>query len=523
MGGGRVAARSRTRKVEVSSQKRVGEEVTPATGGLAAQVAERRAKRNLLGEAGLDPYPSRFERSSTLDELRLRYPSLEPDSRTGEVVRVAGRVTTLRGHGKLVFITLRDVTGTIQLMCQANRMTQTASLVLGQVDAGDWIGAEGEIVSSRRGELSVDVDELVMLSKALRPFPDKWHGLSESETRYRQREVDLVANEETRRVFAIRSAAVASVRRSLSDRGFVEVETPILQPQAGGALAKPFVTHANALDTDLTLRIAPEIYLKRLVIGGFERVFEIGRNFRNEGVDTRHSPEFTSVEAYQAFADYNDGMDLTEAVLTEAAQHSTGSLEFDVGGTAVDLTPPWPRRDLLDLLAELLGTRLHPTMPREDIEKVCKERDVAVQPEWGPGKLIFELYDQLLMPNTVGPMFVCGYPVEVSPLARHTSGDPTMVDRFQLLVGGRELANGYSELNDPDEQAERFLASSAAAAAGDPESHPADQAFVRALEYGLPPTAGIGIGIDRMVMVLAEVTSIRDVILFPTLRPEPPR
>ncbi len=448
------------------------------------------------------------------------YGELAADERSGEQARVAGRVVSVRGHGKLKFLTLRDSSGTVQLMAQETRISAPGAATLELVDMGDWIGVEGEVVASRRGELSVDVDEVTLLAKALRPLPDKWHGLNEQETRYRQREVDLLANDESRRVFEVRFATIASMRRSLTEQGFVEVETPILQPQAGGALARPFVTHANALDADLTLRIAPELYLKRLVVGGMERVFEVARNFRNEGIDTRHSPEFTSLEAYQAFGDVNDGMDLTEHIVATAAHAATGRMQFAVGETMVDLTPPWPRRSLLDLLEAHLGTRVEPSMPRQVVLAVCDAHGVPVQPDWGPGKLVFELYDKLLLPATAGPVFICGYPIEVSPLARHNRQDPTMADRFELVVGGRELANGYSELNDPDEQAQRFGREAAAAAAGDLEAHPADQAFVRALEYGLPPTSGIGIGIDRLIMVFAEVASIRDVILFPTLRPE---
>ena len=497
-----------------------GEPSVGGSSGLDAQIAERRAKRAALRETGVDPYPARFDRTATVAELRDRHRALGADARSGEVVRVAGRVTAVRGHGRLVFLAMRDVTGTVQLMAQASRLTPGAAAVLDRIDLGDWVGAEGEVVTSRRGELSVDVVELTILSKALRPLPDKWHGLSEQETRYRHREVDLLANDDSRRVFEIRFATVAALRSSLVAEGFVEVETPILQPQAGGALARPFLTHANALGADLALRIAPELYLKRLVVGGFERVFEIARNFRNEGIDTRHSPEFTALEAYRAFGDYHDGMDLTERLVVQAATAATGGLRFAAGEGEVDLTPPWARETLLDLLERHLGRRVHPTMARADVAAVCAEHGVDVLPEWGPGKMIFELYDKLLMPGTLGPVFVTGIPVEVSPLARHSTEDPTMADRFELVIGGRELANGYSELNDPDEQAERFRAEAVLAAAGDLESHPVDGAFVRALEYGLPPTSGIGIGVDRLVMLFAGVPAIRDVILFPTLRPE---
>jgi len=482
--------------------------------------AERRKKREVLADRGIDPYPVRFDRTAMAAELHERHAGLEPDTRTGEVVRLAGRMTALRGQGKLSFATLQDVSGGIQLLMQSSVLSADAAAVLAQLDLGDWIGAGGEVITSRRGELSIDVTELHLLSKALRPLPDKWHGLNATETRYRQREIDLLANPESRRVFDIRFRTIAAMRALLAADGFVEVDTPILQPQAGGALARPFLTHANALDIDLSLRIAPELYLKRLVVGGYERVFEIARNFRNEGIDTRHSPEFTALEAYRAFGDVTDAMDLSERLVVEAAERATGRMTYTVGGRPIDLTPPWPRRDLLDWLEEIVGRRLHPTDPVEDVRAVCDDHGVDHLPEWGSGKLIFELYDTVLLPLTTDPVFVTGFPVEVSPLARHTRDDPTMADRFELCIDAKEFANGYSELNVPEEQQERFGREAVAVAHGDLEAHPADQAFVRALEYGLPPTAGLGIGVDRLVMLLAEVEAIRDVILFPMLRPE---
>jgi lysyl-tRNA synthetase, class II len=489
-------------------------------GGLAAQTAERRAKRDALQAQGINPYPTRFERSATLAELKSTHCELEPDTRTGEVARVAGRVVSMRGHGKLRFITIEDTNSAVQLMFQADRLPDDTAAVEALVDLGDWVGATGEVITSRRGELSVDVTGLEILAKALRPLPDKWYGLNEAETRYRQREVDLLANKESRRVFDIRFKTLSVLRDQLEAQNFVEVETPILQPQAGGALARPFFTHANALDAEFSLRIAPELYLKRLVVGGYERVFEIARNFRNEGIDTRHSPEFTSLEAYRAFGDFYDGMDLTERLIAEAARGAAGRYEFDFAGQHIDLEPPWPRRDLLDMLEERLGRRVHPSMPVADLRTISEANGVPYLPSWGSGKLIFELYDKILMPETVGPVFIYHYPTEVSPLARQSVEDPAITDRFELVIAGRELANGYSELNDPDEQAKRFQAEAAAAAGGDAEAHPADTAFVRALEYGLPPTSGIGIGIDRLIMLLAEVPAIRDVILFPIMRTE---
>jgi lysyl-tRNA synthetase class 2 len=487
---------------------------------LEALVEERRRKREALVAEGIDPYPSRFERTATAGELRARHGELVADARTGETVRLAGRLTSIRGHGRLSFATLQDVTGSVQLLMQQSNLSDEAKVVLVNADLGDWIGAEGEVISSRRGELSVDVTGLWQLAKALRPLPDKWHGLSSTDIRYRQREIDLLANPDSRRVFDIRFKTVAALRRLLADEDFVEVETPILQPQAGGALARPFITHANALDIDLTLRIAPELYLKRLVVGGYERVFEIGRNFRNEGIDTRHSPEFTILEAYRAFGDATDGMDLTEHLVVEAAQSATGRLKFEIGGKSIDLSPGWPRRELLDWLEEEVGTRLHPSDPIDRVRAICDEHGVDFLAEWGAGKLIFELYDTILLPKVVSPVFVCGFPIEVSPLARRRADDALIADRFELAIAAKEFANGYSELNIPEEQHERFLGQADAAALGDLEAQPADQAFLRALEYGLPPTSGIGIGVDRLVMLLAEVEAIRDVILFPVMRPE---
>ena len=319
------------------------------------------------------------------------------------MARVAGRVVSMRGHGKLRFVTIEDTNGAVQLMFQAGQLPDDAAAVEALVDLGDWVGVTGEVITSRRGELSVDVRGLEILAKALRPLPDKWHGLNEAETRYRHREVDLLANKESRRVFDIRFKTLSILRDRLEAQDFVEVETPVLQPQAGGALARPFFTHANALDTEFSLRIAPELYLKRLVVGGYERVFEIARNFRNEGIDTRHSPEFTSLEAYRAFGDFHDGMDLTEHLIVAAARGAAGRLEFDFAGQRVDLTPPWPRRDLLDMLEERLGQRVHPSMPVEDLRKISAANAVAYLPSWGPGKLIFELYDKVLDEPDRGP------------------------------------------------------------------------------------------------------------------------
>src|SRR6201996_863879 len=348
----------------------------PAPEGPTGQAAERRAKRDALAGLGVNPYPTRFDRTATMAELHEAHAELEPDTRTGQEAKVAGRVASMRGHGKLRFATVEDASGAIQLMFRADNVPADAAAVEALIDLGDWVGATGEVITSRRGELSIDVTDIQILSKALRPLPDKWHGLNEAETKYRQREVDLLANKESRRVFDIRFKVLSVLRDRLEAQHFIEVETPILQPQAGGAIARPFFTHANALDTEFSLRIAPELYLKRLIVGGYERVFEIARNFRNEGIDTRHSPEFTALEAYRAFGDYTDGMDLTEHLIVEAAKCAADKLQFNVGGQVIDLTPPWPRRDLLGMLAEKLGQEVHPSMPVEDVRRICEAHEV---------------------------------------------------------------------------------------------------------------------------------------------------
>jgi lysyl-tRNA synthetase, class II len=394
-----------------------------------------------------------------------------------------------------------------------------------RLDLGDWVGVEGEVMTTRRGELSVKVRTFQLLAKSLRPLPDKWHGLSDVDTRFRRRYVDLIVNEEARRVFSIRFAAISAIRRFLDAQRFVEVETPVLHPVPGGAAAKPFVTHHNALDMDLYLRIAPELYLKRLIVAGFERVYEIGRVFRNEGLSTRHNPEFTMLEAYQAFADYTEMMTLTEELVAHAAREATGSTTVPnpneaEGGPPLDLAPPWPRRTLRALIAEHAGVDVHPAMPVAELQKICDTLEVPYDPTWGPGKLVLEIYEKTTEHAISGPMFVLDYPREVSPLARPHRDDPALVERFEVIVAGRELANAFSELNDPVDQRPRFEDQAALAAGGDEEAQPVDEDYLMALEYGLPPCGGLGIGIDRLAMLLAGVPSIREVILFPHLRPQ---
>jgi lysyl-tRNA synthetase len=520
-GGNEQAAAGATEGTTAEPQEAMADptDTGGAGHGLEAQRAERLAKIDALTAAGIDVHPYRFERTATAGELHARHPDLAPDSHTGETVRVAGRLASVRAQGFLSFATLHDESGDVQLFFEHDRLVPEAATVLENLDVGDWVGAEGEVVTTRRGELSVDVTQLWILTKSLRPL-GAHQSVSDPDVRARHRELDLVTNPATKKVFDTRIAVVAALRAQLQAEGFVEVETPILQSQAGGAIARPFLTHSNALDIDLSLRIAPELYLKRCVVGGYEKVFELGRDFRNEGIDTRHSPEFTAMEAYMALADCRDGMDLTERLISGAAMAAAGRYDFQQGDTPIDLTPGWPRRALLDLIEEAVGQRLHPSMDPTEVRPVLDAHGIEWEEDWGSGKLIFEIYDKLVEATLVGPVFVWGYPVEVSPLARRSAEDPTLADRFELLIGGRELANGYSELNDAVEQRQRFEHEAELVARGDVEAHPADMEFLDALELGLPPTGGIGIGVDRLIMLVAGVPAIRDVILFPILRPE---
>jgi lysyl-tRNA synthetase class 2 len=388
------------------------------------------------------------------------------------------------------------------------------------LNLGDWVVATGEVVRTRKGELSVQVASWQQLAEARRGFGDKWKGITDTDLRYRQRYADLWANESSRATLLARSKVLSGIRRFLEDRDFVEVETPVFHPIPGGALARPFTTHHNALDVDLYLRIAPELYLKRLVVGGFERVFELGRVFRNEGLSTRHNPEFTMLELYQAYADYGDMMALTEQLVAELATQVTGSPVVTYGEREVDLTPPWRRATLTELVEEHAGARVDVRMPIEDLRTIAREVGLDPQDTWGPGKLILEVYEKTTEAQLWGPIFVMDYPKEVSPLARDHREVPDTVERFEAIVAGRELANAFSELTDPDEQRRRFEDQARQRAAGDAEAMAVDEDYLRALEYGLPPTGGLGIGVDRLVMLLTDTHSIRDVVLFPTLRPE---
>ena len=481
--------------------------------------AHRLAKLEALRARGIDPYPVRFERDATAAELRERFAELAAGAATGETVRLAGRVMGERRHGGVAFADLRDETAEVQLMVNRDSIGAEAMEDFSELDLGDWIGVEGEVITTRRGELSVLVGSFELLAKSLRALPDRRHGLTDPDARYRQRHLDLIVDEPARRRFEIRSQVIATTRAVLLERGFREVETPVLLSQAGGAAARPFITHHNALDLDMYLRIALELPLKRLIVAGMDRVFEIGRVFRNEGLDTRHQPEFTMLEAYQAFADYRDMMELTEAIISTAATAANGTTVVSVGGHEVELAPPWRRAPMAELIKESAGVEMHPSMPLDDARAVADRLGVEWLDRWGPGKIMAEISDAASEPKLIEPTFVIDHPREVSPLARAHRDDPELSERFELIVAGRELANAYSELNDPVDQAARFAVEARRQAAGDEEAEPADEDYVRALEYGLPPTGGLGIGLDRLVMLLTGIETIRDVILFPTLRP----
>jgi lysyl-tRNA synthetase class 2 len=489
-------------------------------GHLAGERANRLAKLAAERAAGGEPYPYRFDRTATLAELRATHADIPPGTETDTRARVAGRIVLLRRQGKLTFATLRDRDGEVQLFVSRAVLGEEAHARFDALDLGDWVGVEGHVMTTRRGELSVKVDHFELLAKALRPLPDKWRGLADVDTRYRQRYVDLIVNEDARRAFAVRHAVVASMRRTLDARGYLEVETPVLHVEAGGAHARPFMTFHNTLDMELYLRIALELHLKRLIVGGLERVYEIGRVFRNEGISTRHNPEFTMLEAYQAFADYHDMMELTEALIVDAARAALGTTVVDVRGQSIDLGKPWRRVPMLELVADRIGQQVHPAQPVQELRAVCESHGVTWEDHMGAGALCVALYDELVEPTLDAPAFVLDHPLEVSPLARTHRADPYLVERFELVVGGRELANAYSELTDPVEQRARFEAEEQTRRAGNVEAGTVDEDYLRALEYGLPPTGGLGVGVDRLVMLLAGVTSIKEVIFFPTLRPE---
>lgn len=473
-----------------------------------------------LRESGVNPYPYRFDRSHTLGEIRAKHSELVAGSETNDSVAVCGRIMLKRDQGKLLFITVRDRADEIQLFVSKSVVGDDVFDSITALDLGDWVGAHGVVMTTRKGELSIKVNDVQLLAKALRPMPDKWHGLSDVDTRFRQRYADLIVNADARRTFEVRHAVISSMRKTLGARGYVEVETPVLHVEAGGAHARPFITQHNALDMQLFLRIALELHLKRLIVGGMERVYEIGRVFRNEGISTRHNPEFTMLESYEAFADYHDIMELTQAIIVNAAREALGTTTVDVGGVACDLTAPWPRLRMIDLASGTVGRELHPSQAVADVRRVADDNGVKWENHWGSGRIIEAIFAEKAEAELHMPTFVTGHPVEISPLARVDRHDPHLTERFELYVQARELANGFSELNDPVEQRSRFEAEQRAKEAGDVTAGTVDEDYLRALEFGMPPTGGLGIGVDRLTMLLAGVSTIREVILFPTLRPE---
>ncbi|HVB05266.1 MAG TPA: lysine--tRNA ligase [Acidimicrobiales bacterium] len=464
-----------------------------------------------------DP-PYRFPGAVGAGTLAPRHEGLATGASSGERVRVAGRIMLSRPQGRLAFCELRDWSGAVQLFAQEGKTVEFESFT--RLNLGDWVGAEGEIIRTRRGELSVLVSEWVLLAASRQGFGDKWRGVRDTELRYRQREVDLWANEGSRETFLARSRIVRHLRNTLDGLGFVEVETPVLQPLAGGANAKPFLTHYNALDADFSLRVAPELYLKRLVIGGFERVFEIGKVFRNEGISPRHNPEFTMLEAYQAYGDYTDMAGLLERLVASSAEALNGSAVITFEGVEIDLTPPWRRATLTELVEEVTGTEANLEMGRDELARRAAALGVEVSPAEGAGRILYALYEKTTEHALVGPVHVMDYPEEVSPLTRRHRSKPGYVERLTPIIAGREIAEAYSELVDPDDQRRRFTDQASRRAAGDEEAMALDEEFLRALGHGLPPAGGIGLGIDRLTMLLTDKANIREVVLFPALRPE---
>jgi lysyl-tRNA synthetase class 2 len=478
-------------------------------------LAERRAKLERLREAGVEPFPHEYPDRTEIAEVRAAHEGLEAGEETDASYRVAGRLIARRGHGKAAFLDLRDGSGQIQVHARADLLGDEPQEQLVSLDLGDLVGVEGKVFATRRGELSIAATDWTLLAKSLRPPPDKFHGLEDVETRYRKRELDLMANPEVRELFLTRGRTVAEVRRWLDERGFVEVETPVLQPLYGGALARPFTTHHHALDRDLYLRIATELYLKRLVVGGIDKVYELGKDFRNEGVSHKHNPEFTMLEWYEAYTDYQDTAQRLEELVSSVATAVLKTTKVERDGETIDLAPPWKRITLRDAIKDETGIDVleHPT-----VEELAKAMDSEASPEEGWGKLVDGLLSKQVEPKLIQPTFIVDYPVELSPFAKRHRDDERLVERWEAFAGGIEIANSFTELNDPDEQRRRFEAQAEELKRGDEETQPYDEAFVEALEQGMPPTGGVGLGVDRLVMILTGASSLREVLLFPAMR-----
>ena len=479
-------------------------------------MAQRRAKMDDWRALGCEPYAYRFEPTHTAAELLAKADQVTEEP--GERVRVAGRLVARRGHGKAGFGHVLDGSGRLQAYFRSD-VLGAAFARYELLEMGDWVGLEGRLFRTRTGEITVRVESLELLAKSIRPLPEKWHGLTDPETRFRQRYADLFVNLEVREVFRRRARIVSRIRHFLDARGYLEVETPVLQPLYGGAFARPFVTRHNALDVDLYLRVSNELYLKRLIVGGLERVYEFSRDFRNEGMDRSHNPEFTLLEYYQAFADVHDMMQVTEQLVCDALEHACGTLEIPHGGRTLDFTPPWPRVSMLDAVSDKLGESVH-ALDERVLARHIQRLSLHPRQGTGAGGMLDTLFTELVQPELQHATFLVDFPVEVSPLARVARTNPKVVERFELFAAGMELANAFSEQNDPDAQRRAFEAQGAARDRGDDEAQPLDEDYLRALEYGMPPTGGVGIGVDRLVMLATDSRSIRDVLLFPQLRPE---
>ena len=490
------------------------------------QLRQRRANFEELQRLGVTPYPHAFERSDTIEALVSAHGDKTGAALEGDRIqtKTAGRVLAIRSFGKANFLVISDGRARIQAYLRKDSLSERDFAIFKLLDFGDYVGVEGHLFRTKTNELTIWASSLEFLAKCFIPLPEKWHGLQDIEIRYRQRYLDLIVNPESRRVFEVRSRVLAAIRGFLNARGYLEVETPMMQAIAGGALARPFVTHHNALDIDLFLRIAPELYLKRLVVGGLERVYEINRNFRNEGISTQHNPEFTMLEFYQAYSEYGELMDMTEQMLSDVAREAIGTDQIEFGGHRISLAPPYRRVSLRDGAREGAEARLGTAVSdadlrsRETAAALARKLGVEIEQSWGAGKIATEIFESVYEDSLVQPTFVYDFPTEVSPLSKQRKDDPDTVERFELYVGGFEVANAFSELNDPAEQRRRFEAQLVVRAAGDQEAHAMDEDYIRALEYGLPPTAGEGVGIDRLVMLLTNSPSIRDVILFPLMK-----
>jgi lysyl-tRNA synthetase class 2 len=478
-------------------------------------LAERREKLERLREAGIDPFPHAFEGRTEIGAVRSAHEGLEAGAETEDRFRIAGRIAARRGHGRAAFIDLVDGSGRLQLHAREDLLGPESFERLVGLDLGDIIGVDGIAFATKRGELSLRLGDWTLLAKSLRPPPDKYHGLEDTQTRYRRRELDLIANPEVRDLFVLRTRVISEIRRWLDERGFVEVETPVLQPLYGGALARPFTTHYNALDRDFYLRIATELYLKRCIVGGVERVYELGKDFRNEGISPKHNPEFTMLEWYEAYADYLDAADRLERLVADVAESVLGTPRIERDGAEIDLTPPWGRTTLREAIRDRTGLDLAERPSREELAAALGREPEDAE---GWGKLVDDVFSKRVEPELVQPTFVMDYPVELSPFAKRHRSEPGLVERWEPIVGGIELGNAFTELNDPDEQRRRFEQQAAELMRGDEESQPFDEGFLEALEQGMPPTGGVGLGIDRLVMLLTGAQNLREVVLFPALR-----